>query len=83
MQRRQQTHNPVHKKVKPIRFESDISEVCRSTLFSWYIWELAFLLHYANVHEFAVRKGWLSYGVRDTEMFLYQDQYLSSWGLMC
>jgi hypothetical protein len=70
MQRRQQTHNPVHKKVKPIGFESDISEVRRSTLFSWFIWELAFFLHYANVHEFAVRKGWLNYGIGDIEMFL-------------
>ena len=57
MQRRQQTRTPVHKKVKPIRFESDISEVRRSSLFSAYIWELALFLHYANVHEFAVGKG--------------------------
>jgi hypothetical protein len=83
MQRRQQTHTPVHKKVKPIGFESDISEVRRSALFSGYLWELALFLHYTCVHAFAVGKGWLNYSVSDTEMFLYQDRYLSSWGLMC
>jgi len=80
MQRRHQTHTAVHKKVKPIGLESDISEVRRSTFFSVYIWELALLLHYTNVHAFAVGKGWLNYSVGDTEMFLYQDRYLSSWG---
>lgn len=83
MQRRQQTHIPVHKKVKRIRFESDISEVRRSTFYSGYIWELALFLHCTNVHAFAVGKGWLNYSVSDTEVFLYQDRYLNSWGLMC
>ena len=70
--------NRLNSKVVSLRFVGLLYLVCTCTY-----GRLHCSIVNTSVHSFAVGKGWLNYGVNDTDMFLYQDRYLSSWGMMC